>query len=306
MNRRDIVVVGASAGGVQALKSLFQELRSGLPASIFVALHLRAGSPSFLPEILQKCTGLRVSHASDGEEIEMGRAYIAPQDRHLLIEREHIHLSAAPKENRTRPAINPLFRSAAAAYGPRVIGVVLSGTLDDGTAGLWEIKRRGGMAIVQAPEDAEYKEMPENAAANVDVDYLVPADQIGPLLIRLTSQNFDVSGGSVEGVMSARTRLTCPDCYGPIERFEFAGVTEYRCRVGHAYGMESMLEAHAEREERALWSAIESLEEGADLMDETGSEKRFNANGITQSDEAKRKLAKTIRAAIETVKLERH
>ena len=284
---------------------MFQELPAGLPASIFLVLHLRAERPSFLPEIIKKCTGLRVGHASDGEEIKTGRVYVAPQDRHVLIERGHIHLSAAPKENRTRPAINPRFRSAATAYGPRVIGVVLSGTLDDGTAGLWEIKRRGGVAIVQALEDAEHKGMPESAIANVDVDYLVPGDQIGPLLIRLTSENADISVDSAEGVMSARTQLTCPDCYGPIERFDFAGVTEYRCWVGHAYGKESMLEAHAEREERALWSAIESLEEGADLMDELGTQTRFNASEITQSAKAKRQLAKTIRAAIEAVKLER-
>jgi two-component system, chemotaxis family, protein-glutamate methylesterase/glutaminase len=304
MKTRDIIVIGGSAGSLPVLKGTFHQLAASLTASIFVVIHLRPQSPSFLPQVLQKCTDLRVAHAIDGEKIETGCVYVAPPDRHLLIEQGHIHLSAGPKENRTRPAANPLFRSAAAAYGPRVIGVVLSGALDDGTAGLWDIKRRGGIAIVQAPEDAEHKEMPESAIANVHVDYMVPADQIGPLLISLTSQNSEQPAGRVEDVMSTRTGLTCPDCYGPIERFERAGLTEYKCRVGHTYGPESMLEAHEDREERALWSAIESLEEGADLADELSTKGLPEAYGVKRNAEAKRKLAGTIRAAIEAAKLD--
>jgi two-component system, chemotaxis family, protein-glutamate methylesterase/glutaminase len=302
MSGRNIIVIGASAGGVPALRTLFQGVKVDLAASLFVVLHIPAQRVSLLPDVLQTQTPLPVESAVDGETIEPGRVYVAPPDRHLIIEPGHLHLSAAPKENRARPAINPLFRSAALAYGPRVIGIILSGTLDDGTAGLWEIKRRGGVAIVQVPEDAEHGQMPSSAIANVEVDYSVPVAEIGALLSSLVSQSLDLPNTDVEHVMSERTSFTCPDCHGPIQRFKFDTLTEYRCRVGHIYSPEAMLEAHEDAEERSLWSAIEALEEGADLTDELCAHKP-SSNGLQASAQTKRALAKTIRHAVETAKL---
>ena len=305
MIKRDMVVIGASAGGLAALQVLVRSFQPDLAAAIFVVLHVRPQEPSLLPHVLRTRTLLPVEHARDGETIRTGRVYVAPPDRHLVIESGHLHLSVGPKENRTRPAINPLFRSAALAYGPRVIGVILSGTLDDGTAGLWEIKRRGGVAVAQLPGDAMYEDMPSSAITHVHVDYQVPVTEMGSLLNSLVGGVSEAAGGDVEAVMSEKTRLTCPDCHGPIERLKFGPLTEYKCRVGHTYSPGSMLAAHEDAEERVLWSAIESLEEGADLADELDGnlvqERRFSLRGNAK---AKRSLAKAIRRAVETAKVE--
>jgi two-component system, chemotaxis family, protein-glutamate methylesterase/glutaminase len=294
---RDIIVIGASAGGVPALKTLFGDFNPAAPVSVFVVLHVPSKAVSMLPDILSHQTLLSVSHAIDGEPILPGHVYIAPPDHHLIIEFGHMHLTKGPKENRSRPAINPTFRSAALAYGSRVIGVVMSGMLDDGTAGLWEIKRRGGIALVQSPGDAEWEQMPESAIANVHVDHQVTAAKMGALLLTLVSESPTQSITNVEPVMSERTHLTCPDCHGPIDRFQFGDLTEYRCRVGHAYSQHNMLAAHAEAEERVLWSAVEMLEEGADL-DEELSKVKTSSNGGKAEVNGKKKLAKTIRDAI--------
>ena len=306
MPRRDIIVVGASAGGVRALQALVGQFDADTSASIFVVLHLRPEYPSLLPHVLQPYSALPVAQPTDVETIEHGRIYVAPPDRHLLVEFGHLHLSVAPRENRARPAINPLFRSAALAYGTRVIGVILSGMLDDGTAGLWEIKRRGGIAVVQTPEDAEYGQMPTSAMANVPVDYRVPVSDMGALLADLIARPPLSAPSDAEIVMPEPTRLTCPDCHGPIQRFRFGPITEYKCRVGHAFSPESMLAAHEDAEERALWSAIETLEEGADLADEVRSQNASTlATAPRRNGARKRKTAKAIRTAIEETKLER-
>jgi two-component system chemotaxis response regulator CheB len=301
-NNRDIIVVGASAGGVTALQTLVRQFKIGTPASIFVVLHLGRDHHSLLPMILQRNCELEVKNAIDGENIHHGYVYVAPPDRHLMVESGHIHLSSAPRENRTRPAINPLFRSAALAYGPGVIGVILSGTLDDGTAGLWEVKRQGGVAIVQQPEDAEFNQMPNSAIASVSVDYQVPVSEMGGLLVSLIGQAVRTLRGRTEHHMPEATRLACPDCHGPIERFRFGPITEFKCRVGHAYSSENMLIAHEDAEERASWSAIESLEEGADLVEEL-QEKRQTKNRPARDATIKRKLAKSIRTAIEQARV---
>lgn len=180
-----IIVIGASAGGVPPLKQLFASLPPDLPAAIFVVLHFPSSSTSYLPEILSKVGPLKAHHVIGTEEIRPGEVYVASPNRHLMIEDGSVIASTAPKENRNRPAINPLFRSAAWAFGPRVIGVVLSGILDDGTAGLWEIKRHGGKAVVQSPADADHPQMPQSAIANVEVDYVVPIDKMADVLASL-------------------------------------------------------------------------------------------------------------------------
>jgi two-component system, chemotaxis family, protein-glutamate methylesterase/glutaminase len=301
---RDIIVIGASAGGVPALKTFFRNFLPRLPVSVFVVLHVSPRAVSGLPTILATQTLFSVEHAVDGETIHPGRVYVAPPDHHLILEFGHVHVTRGPKENRVRPAINPLFRSAALAYGQSVIGIVLSGMLDDGTAGLWEIKRRGGVAVVQSPEDAEYEQMPESAIDNVRVDYQVPISKMGTTIVDLVSGNSTKPGPSMESPMSESTQFTCPDCHGPISRFSYDDLTEFRCRVGHVYSDQSMLDAHEDAEERALWAAIEALEEGADLVSEFGT--RQGADGGAKSTaSAKRKLASTIRAAIETSKANR-
>jgi tetratricopeptide (TPR) repeat protein len=188
MARKDIVVVGASAGGMGALERLVAGLPKDFPAAMFVVWHLSPGVRSVLPQVLKRAGPLPAAHPDDGDRIEPGRIYVAPNDHHLLLEKGYVRVAKGPKENRFRPAVDPLFRSAAYIYGPRVIGVVLTGALDDGTAGLWAIKLRGGTAIVQDPEDAMHRSMPLHALDNVEVDYTVPATEIGPLLGRLVRE----------------------------------------------------------------------------------------------------------------------
>lgn len=183
--RHDIIVIGASAGGVEALKELFRGLPAGFRASLFVVLHITPLLPSHLPEILNTANRIPAHHVGEEESIRPGIAYVAPNDRHLILEDSKVLVTTAPKENLHRPAIDPLFRTAAAAYGPRVVGVVLTGSRDDGTAGLWEIKRRGGLTVVQSPEDAIHPQMPQSALANVQVDYCVPVRDIPALLVSI-------------------------------------------------------------------------------------------------------------------------
>jgi two-component system chemotaxis response regulator CheB len=179
---RDIIVVGASSGGVEALIRIVAALPPDLPAAMFIVLHRPRVGPNLLAQILQNVSPLTVADAVDGQAITKGHVYVGPPDRHLLIEQERLRLSRGPKENHSRPAIDPLFRSAAYTYGSRVIGVVLTGNLDDGMAGLWAIKDRGGIAIVQDPKEALFPSMPSSALANVEVDYCLRLDEIAPIL----------------------------------------------------------------------------------------------------------------------------
>ena len=184
---RDIIVVGASAGGVEALSKLAAVLPQGLPASVFVVLHMPSGRRSELPHILSRSGPLPATLAMDGQVFAPGNIYVAPPDHHLLIENERTILWHGPKENRVRPAVNTLFRSAAGSHGSRVTGVVLTGALDDGSAGLWWIRRHGGAAVVQDPTEATFPDMPTNALRYVDSAYVAPICQIGPLLLRLAT-----------------------------------------------------------------------------------------------------------------------
>src|SRR5262245_30021330 len=192
MARKDNVVVGASAGGMDALQQLVAGLPADFPGSLFVVWHLSPGVRSVLPSLLSKNGPLPAVNPADGDRIEPSRIYVAPNDHHMLLERDYIRVTKGPKENRFRPAVDPLFRSAAYVYGPRAIGVVLSGALDDGTSGLWTIKLRGGTTVVQEPADAQHRSMPINALDNVQVDYRLPAAKIGPLLARLAGEEAPV------------------------------------------------------------------------------------------------------------------
>ncbi len=278
----DIIVVGASAGGVDALKTLVSKLPVGLDASIFIVLHLWAETESLLPQILSRAGRLPVSHPADGELFEAGRIYTAPPDRHLIVHDGTIRVVRGPKENLHRPAIDVLFRSAAMSYGSRVIGVVLTGADDDGTAGLRTIKDRGGIAIVQDPADSAHPTMPESAMRAIGPDFTLPVSEIGPILSKIVSgvisvgrtamsEPVDKSLGQEEGMpfdvklLGTPTAFSCPDCNGTLWELQEGELLRYRCRVGHAYSALTMAEAQSDAVERALWEAVRVLEESASI-----------------------------------------
>jgi two-component system chemotaxis response regulator CheB len=279
---RDIVVVGASAGGVEALDRLVRGFPPELPAAVFVVLHLPAGGRSVLPEILARAGGLPATVPQDGERPDRGHIYVAPPDRHLLLVGRQMRLTGGPRENGHRPAIDPLFRSAARTYGRRVIAIVLSGNLDDGAAGSRLVKDRGGMVLVQDPEDALYPDMPASAAAVTDVDALLP---LADMSARICAALEDPVPGYGEDAMSREeiekeedelaaaelaldgrpTELSCPECGGPLWERSEGPLVRFACRVGHVFSPESLIEQHGKELERALWSAQRNLEERADL-----------------------------------------
>ncbi len=199
MPGRDIIVIGASAGGVHALVTLVGSLPKRLPAAIFVVLHIPAKGRSLLPDILSRAGPLKAVEAVDGVDIEHQCIFVVPPDHHLLIELGHVCVVRGPKENRHRPAVDPLFRSAAQVYGPRVVGVILTGSLNDGTAGLLAVKQRGGIAVVQDPDEALFSSMPLSALANVEVDYRLPLSSIGPLIVRLASEQVEENVENILG-----------------------------------------------------------------------------------------------------------
>jgi two-component system, chemotaxis family, protein-glutamate methylesterase/glutaminase len=295
-----IVVVGASAGGVEALTDLTASLPGDLPAAVFVVLHLPATGTSALPEILRRHGPLPAAHVKDGEPIQPGRVYVAPPDHHVLLRTGHVHLSRGPRENGHRPAIDPLFRSAAREYATRVIGLVLSGALDDGTAGLLAIKSRGGTAVVQDPADALYPGMPGNALEHAQVDHVAAAASMGKLLARLITDlavppadpapramqvEVEMEGFSLEAFEGNHpgrpSGFSCPDCNGVLWQIQDGGLERYRCRVGHAWSPESLLTQQSEALEAALWIALRSLEERAALARRLAEPARRRGHSIT-------------------------
>jgi two-component system chemotaxis response regulator CheB len=295
-----IVVVGASAGGVEALVELAASLPGDLSAAVFVVLHLPATGTSALPEILRRHGPLPAAHVRDSEPIQPGRIYVAPPDHHVLVRTGHVHLSRGPRENGHRPAIDPLFRSAAREYAARVIGVVLSGALDDGTAGLLAIKSRGGIAVVQNPEDALYPGMPGNALEHAQVDHVLAAASMGKLLTRLLANlaeppadpaptgmrvEVEMEGFSMEAFEGHHpgrpSGFSCPDCHGVLWQIKDGGLERYRCRVGHAWSPESLLTQQSEALEAALWVALRSLEERAALARRLAEPARRRGHAIT-------------------------
>lgn len=282
---RDIIVVGASAGGVPALQQLLGSLPSDLPAAIFIVLHVWSETKTMLPAILKRVSRLPVHEAVDGDPIERSRIYVAPSDRHLFVERERMLVLRGPKENRARPAINPLFRSAALAYRQRVVGVILTGTLDDGAAGLWAVKRCGGVAVVQS--DAQFPYMPKAAMDGVEVDHQLPLAEIGPLLVRLSREPAPISepeppvpeivrmndeGAKMKELtvnldkVGRRSLFSCPECNGALWELD-EGTLQYRCHVGHAYSADVLHAAQHANIEQSLWTALRALKESAALDD---------------------------------------
>ena len=284
MAHRDIVVVGASAGGVEALGRLAASLPEDLQASVLVVLHVPTEGTSMLPGILSRHGPLPAAHAQSGEPLRYGRIYVAPPNRHLMLHDGHARLSAGPRENGHRPAVDPLFRSAARTVGRRAIGVVLSGALDDGAAGLAAIRTRGGLAVAQEPEDALYPAMPISAIDQVGVDHVATAAAMGELLSTLTKKLLDDDAAPVPDAMRVEVEMaemtfganearhpgrpsgfSCPDCNGVLWELEEDEIFRFRCRVGHEWSPQGLLAQQNDGIEAALWIALRSLEERASL-----------------------------------------
>jgi two-component system, chemotaxis family, protein-glutamate methylesterase/glutaminase len=276
-----IVVVGASAGGVEALKALTGGLPPDLPATVLVVLHLPRASPSALPAILDRVCPLPVRAAVDGDPLRPGVVLVAPADRHLLVIDGRVRLSVGPTENGHRPAVDPLFRSAARGYGPAVIGVVLSGARDDGASGAAAIARQGGVVVVQDPDDALHSSMPKAAIAAAAPQHVVGAAKLGPLLGEL-ARSRPVTKTATDELLDAEVRIAefeqaateelaedgsygCPSCGGSLVELPDGPVLRYRCRIGHAWSAESLLFEQDSALEGALWMALRSLEEKATL-----------------------------------------
>jgi two-component system chemotaxis response regulator CheB len=281
----DIVVIGTSAGGLKALSAVISVLPADFGAAVFVVQHLAPDKKSYLPKLLGDISDLPVSSPADGETFLPGHVYVAAPDHHLLLNGDRIRVMRGPQENRFRPSIDALFRSAARSFGSRVIGVVLTGYLDDGTVGLQTIKKRGGITVVQDPDEAEYPSMPRIALRYVDVDHTVAIAEAGPLLIRLvaepaaaqeafpTSPAIEIEANIAEQVMNTkefldnveqignRTTYTCPDCNGAIWQIGDEEPLKLRCHVGHSFTGEVFSAEQSRNVESALWSAVRIMEE---------------------------------------------
>ena len=276
-----IIVAGASAGGVEALRGLVAALPPELPAAVFLVLH-SSTAPSMLPRILARAGRLPVALAADGAAIRAGTIYVAPPGHHLLVSRGHMHVVEGPKENGFRPAIDPLFRSASRAYGRRALGVVLSGMLDDGTAGLLAIKAHGGVAIVQDPDEAIAPSMARSALSYVAVDHVATVGAMGPLLARLSAERAreeeemadevaPVLGdyGPVDVVgdeAGSPEPFSCPECGGVLSELREGTLLRFRCQIGHRYSPESVLASQAGGTQRALSGALTAVNERGLLL----------------------------------------
>jgi two-component system chemotaxis response regulator CheB len=273
----DVAVVGASAGGVEALLGLVGELPEDFPATLFVVLHVPPTGTSILPRILSRGGPLEARHAEDGAAIEGGCIYVAPPDCHLLIDPGAMRVTRGPRENGHRPAIDPLFRTAARAYPGAVAGVVLSGTMDDGAAGLQAIKEAGGITFVQEPEDALYPAMPRNAMRLTSPDHVLPVRELARKLAELArvpqtprTRAVPTEPDRVEGIFTGsredqwpgrRAPFACPACGGTLWESEENGHPQFRCRIGHAFTEAALLNSQSDGLEAALWSALRALEE---------------------------------------------
>lgn len=319
-----MIVIGASAGGLEALKKLVAQLPSNLPTALFIVWHISPGAPSLLPQILERVCKLPVAHAIDGESIQMGRIYLAPPDRHLLVELGHVRVTHGPKENRFRPAVDVLFRSAARSYGPRVVGVVLTGSLDDGASGLYAVKERGGKAVVQDPQDALYPSMPMAAIKAVAVDYCVPIIEMGELLVDLTndtveaeevnpvSKQIDIEVGVAredKALEMGITKLgefspyTCPECHGVLLQLKEGNLLRFRCYTGHAYSLNSLLVEVTQSVEDPLWSALRVIEASEMLMTHMAQhlcqvDESETAELLLQKVEGAKRRAELVRQAV--------
>lgn len=286
-----IIVIGASAGGFEAFKRIIGGLPADFAVPIFIVWHMSPDVRGILPQVLNRVNAIPAAHAYDKEEIRQGRIYVAPPDYHLLIEDGKVRVTRGPKENRFRPAVDPLFRSAAYAYGPRVIGIILSGALDDGTAGLWTVKHYGGTTIVQDPMEAEVPSMPENAMREVKIDYCAGVSEMPAILVRLAKEPMTQNAVAMKDEQTKReiqiaaeeralekgilqfgelSPYTCPECHGVLSRLTNENIIRYRCHTGHAYSADTLMAAITEKIEDGLYSAIRGMDESIMLLNHLG------------------------------------
>lgn len=300
---RDVVVVGASAGGVEALRTLVGGLPVDFPATVLVVLHVPTAGKSALPVILDRAGPLPARHARDGDRLRRGVVLVAPPDQHMIVYDDAVTLSHGPKENGHRPAVDVLFRSAAKVLGPRVIGVILSGALDDGTAGMVAVTLRGGVGIVQDPQEALHESMPRSARDAAGVEHVVPAKEIPQLLASLVGEwaaderpapsklmameaamaDLDPQALHAPARPGTPAGFACPDCHGSLFQIAEGNLVRFRCRVGHAWSPDNLIAQQTSDVESALWMALRSLEEKSALSRELGA--RANGRGHRLSGE---------------------
>jgi two-component system chemotaxis response regulator CheB len=313
MPGHDIIVLGTSAGGVEALSRLVAGLPAGLPAALFVVCHIHPGYPSRLPEILSRSGPLLATHAQDGEPIRPGQITVAPPDYHMILVPGAVRLTRSARENHHRPAIDPLFRTAARAYGRRVVGVILTGSLGDGTAGLLAVRAAGGVGIVQDPAEAAVEDMPRNAATIAGADYVLPLAAIAATLVRLAAQPVPEEGNRampdpIERLPERITRdmaeqedgekrghqavFACPECGGVMWQVDEERLVRFRCHVGHAYYGEALLAEQSEALEAALWTAVRAFKEKTVLARQLGAREQALGNfGPAERFEEEARLA---------------
>jgi two-component system, chemotaxis family, protein-glutamate methylesterase/glutaminase len=282
----DIIVVGASAGGVGALRTLVKGLPPDLSAAVFVVLHVSPHGTSLLPTILNRAADLPCEPAADGDPVQPGRVYVGVPDRHLMVDRGTVRVMKSPKENRLRPSVDVLLRSAAVAYGPRVLAVVLTGTLDDGAAGVQAVKHRGGTVLVQDPREAAFPDMPRAAIETGAADHTLPLAEIAPALVRLVQvpalpdeafpvppeldvenriAHMEKSDPELVGKIGSPSSFTCPDCHGVLWQVDDARQVRFRCQVGHAYAGSSLIDFQWDGLEDTLWAAVRAFNESVGL-----------------------------------------
>lgn len=304
----DILVIGASTGGVDAIRGLMAELPAELAAAVFVVIHIDPVHETHLAQLLARPGGMPARVAQDGDTIRPGHILVAPADRHLLVRAGRVEVNHGPRENSHRPAVDALFRTAAAAYGPRVIGVVLTGHRDCGTAGLLSIKARGGVAVVQDPAEAVAPQMPSSAIKHVDVDHVARLADLPALLVHLVNSDAppwpSVLRPEIEEMEGAKAgdpnvELVCPSCQGKLTVGGTEGFPMFRCHVGHVFTLQSLTAEQADEVERALWASARALEEGASLSARVaGSMTGSMRERLLEKEQTQRDQADVIRALI--------
>ena len=289
-NYRNIVVIGASAGGLEAIIDVVRELPEDLGAAVFIVQHIPSYARSNIDRVIQSYTKLRVVKPEDGAAPQANCIYVARADRHLMVEPGRIVVSKGPRENRFRPAVDALFRSAAHAYRNRVVSVVLSGALNDGSSGSWTVKRFGGITIVQDPEEAMFDDMPRETMQYTEVDHILSARRIGEKLSELCKRQIHPAGehttdddallqveidiakgrnGLNMGILELGqpSSLACPECHGVLARFEEGKLIRFRCHTGHAHTAESLLASVKENVEKSMWEVMRGMEESKILLE---------------------------------------
>jgi two-component system chemotaxis response regulator CheB len=269
--RRDLIVIGGSAGSLDTMQSIARAFSADFLGTLFIVTHI-GQTRSVLPELLGRAGHLPASHLRGEEPIRRSHIYVAPPDHHLLIETGKVRLSRGPREHFTRPAIDPLFRSAARAYGARVVGVVLSGGGSDGAAGLLAIHEAGGLTIVEDPSEAVFPDMPSAALSLCEPDFLVRRGEIAELLVDLSAQPLAPETAKASEATDASMKeldrpltFSCPDCGGALRSIPNTGLQQYSCHVGHRFGAMELLEAQSAGVEKGLYVALRMLNEQAEF-----------------------------------------